>query len=194
MNDNDELNDSAVLSAVRDSISGLPMPAAPRLQAITARGRACRRRRLGGLSIAGAGACAALAVGLAGGSGSVRPATARAASGPSGGVLGRHWPWRHDDPDPVPAAGDQPRRGPPGPGRTRHPGPRHGRQVLPHGRPAAARRWPGGGAAAPNAEGDRRAAALAGEDRRARPDRDPRIGDPQRSRAQHRLPPGPAGP
>jgi hypothetical protein len=75
MNDNDELNDSAVLSAVRDSISGLPMPTAPRLQAITARGRARRRRRLGGLSIAGAGACAALAVGLAGGgSGSARPA------------------------------------------------------------------------------------------------------------------------
>ena len=67
MNDNDELNDSAVLTAVRDSISGLPIPAAPRLQAITARGRARRRRRLGGLSIAGAGACAALAVGLAGG-------------------------------------------------------------------------------------------------------------------------------
>ena len=66
MNGNDELNDSAVLSAVRDSISGMPMPAAPRLQAITARGRARRRRRLGGLSIAGAGACAALAVGLAG--------------------------------------------------------------------------------------------------------------------------------
>ena len=40
MNDNDELSDSAVLTAVRDSISGLPMPAAPRLQAITARGRA----------------------------------------------------------------------------------------------------------------------------------------------------------
>ena len=64
MND-DDLNDSAVLSAVRDSISGLPMPAAPRLEAITARGRARRRRRLGGLSIAGAGACAALVVGLA---------------------------------------------------------------------------------------------------------------------------------
>ena len=74
MNDNDELNDSAVLSAVRDSISGLPMPAAPRLEAITARGRARRRRRLGGLSIAGAGACAALAVGLAGGPGPAGPA------------------------------------------------------------------------------------------------------------------------
>lgn len=74
MNDNDELNDSAVLSAVRDSISGLPMPAAPSLQAITARGRSRQRRRLGGLSIACAGACAALAVGLAGGSGSAGPA------------------------------------------------------------------------------------------------------------------------
>jgi hypothetical protein len=66
MNDNDELNDSAVLSAVRDSISGLPMPTAPRLQAVTARGRARRRRRLAGLSVAAAGACAALVVALAG--------------------------------------------------------------------------------------------------------------------------------
>ena len=72
MNDSDELNEGAVLSAVRDSISGLPMPAAPRLEAITARGRARRRRRLGALSLAGAGACAALVVGLAGGSGSAR--------------------------------------------------------------------------------------------------------------------------
>ena len=47
-----------------------PMPAAPRLQAITARGRSRRRRRLGGLSIASAGACAALAAG----SGSAGPA------------------------------------------------------------------------------------------------------------------------
>ncbi len=78
MNDNDELNDSAVLSAVRDSISGLPMPTAPRLEAITARGRARRRRRLGGLSIAGAGACAALVVGLAGG-----PAGGPGSAGPA---------------------------------------------------------------------------------------------------------------
>ena len=63
-----------MLSAVRDSISGLPMPTAPHLEAITARGRARRRRRLGGLSIAGAGACAALVVGLAGGPGSAGPA------------------------------------------------------------------------------------------------------------------------
>ena len=73
MNDNDELNDSAVLSAVRDSISRLPMPAAPCLEAITARGRARRRRHLGGLSLAGAGACAALVVGLAGSWGSASP-------------------------------------------------------------------------------------------------------------------------
>jgi hypothetical protein len=43
MNDHDELNDGAVLSAVRDSISGLPMPMAPGLEAIRARGRAPRR-------------------------------------------------------------------------------------------------------------------------------------------------------
>ena len=80
MNDNADLNDSAVLSAVRDSISGLPMPAAPRLEAITARGRARRRRRAGWLSIAGAGACAALVAGLAGGGGSAGP---KAQAGPA---------------------------------------------------------------------------------------------------------------
>jgi hypothetical protein len=79
MND-DELNDSAVLYAVRDSICGLPTPTAPRLETITARGRAHQRRRVGALSIAGAGACAALVVaglavgGLAVGGGSAGPA------------------------------------------------------------------------------------------------------------------------
>ena len=63
MNDNDDLNDSAVLTAVRDSMSGVPMATAPRPEAIMARARARRRRRLSGLSIAGAGACAALVVG-----------------------------------------------------------------------------------------------------------------------------------
>jgi hypothetical protein len=70
MNDYDELNDRAVLDAVRDSVSGVPMPAAPRLAAITARGRARQRRRVAGLSVAGAGACAALVVGLVGTGGS----------------------------------------------------------------------------------------------------------------------------
>lgn len=67
MNSNHDPNDGAVLRAVHDAFSGLPMPAAPRLEAITARGRARRRRRrrLAGASVAGAGACAALAVGLA---------------------------------------------------------------------------------------------------------------------------------
>jgi hypothetical protein len=74
MNDHDELSDSAVLSTVRESISGLPMPTAPRLDAITGRARARRRRRLGGLSLAAAGACAALVVGLAGSPGSAGPA------------------------------------------------------------------------------------------------------------------------
>lgn len=75
MNDNDELIDRAVLSAVHDSISGLPIPTAPRLEAITARARARRHRRLGGgLSIAAAGACAIAVVGLVGASSPAAPA------------------------------------------------------------------------------------------------------------------------
>ena len=89
MNDRDELNDGAVLSAVRDSISGLPMPMAPRLEAIKARGRARRLRRLGGLSVAAAGACAALVVGLAGGAPAARPAP-QAAPAPHPHVSGVH--------------------------------------------------------------------------------------------------------
>ena len=167
MNGNDELNDSAVLSAVRDSISGMPMPAAPRLQAITARGRAHRRRRLGGLSIAGAGACAALAVGLACGS-------ARSPPGQRHSTRRLRSIWRRS-------------RSPPARGTTTltlYPrqviNPDAVRQALAeHGFPAlvtagkfrrtadqpSARRWPGGGAAAPEAAGDRRAAARPAEDR-----------------------------
>jgi hypothetical protein len=89
MNDNDELNDSAVLSAVRDSISGLAMPTAPHMEAITARARARRHRRLGGLSIAGAGACAALVAGLAGNWGSAGLAPA-AGPAPQHGATAVH--------------------------------------------------------------------------------------------------------
>jgi hypothetical protein len=74
MNDNDELNERAVLSAVRDSVSGVPMGAAPHLDTITARARARRRRHVAGLSIAGGGAAAAAALGLALGSGAPVPA------------------------------------------------------------------------------------------------------------------------
>ena len=73
MNDND-VHDSAVLSAVRDSISRLPTPRPPQVEAIKARGRARRLRRVGGLSVAAAGACAALVVGLTGGAPAARPA------------------------------------------------------------------------------------------------------------------------
>jgi hypothetical protein len=74
MNDSDELTERVVLSTVRDSMSVLPLPAAPRVETITARARARRQRRVGGLSVAAAGACAALAVGLLSGSGGAVPA------------------------------------------------------------------------------------------------------------------------
>lgn len=74
MNDNDELTERIVLSTVRDSMSVLPLPAAPHVETITARARARRQRRVGGLSVAGAGACAALALSLLGGSGGAMPA------------------------------------------------------------------------------------------------------------------------
>ena len=117
MNDNDDLNDSTVLSAVRDSISGWPMQAAPRLEGITARASRCpaappgwavhcRRRgvrRAGRRPRRRLGLRRASATGRAG-------VTARRAPGPSGGVLGRRRPRRHHDADPVPGAGGQPRR------------------------------------------------------------------------------------
>ena len=69
MSSNDHLTDSAELRALRGSLSGVAMPERPPLEAITARGRARRRRRLGavaGLSVAGAAAGTALALGLTG--------------------------------------------------------------------------------------------------------------------------------
>lgn len=69
MFDNDQMNDSAVLRELRDSLSGVAMPERPLLEAITSRGRAHRRHWLSavaGLSVAGVAASAALALGLTG--------------------------------------------------------------------------------------------------------------------------------
>ena len=66
MSDTDQITDSAEL---RDSLSGLAMPERPRLEAITARGRARRWQRLSrsaGMSVAGVAAVTALALGLNG--------------------------------------------------------------------------------------------------------------------------------
>ena len=45
MSDTDQMTDSAELRELRDSLSGVAMPERPRLEAITARGRARRRHR-----------------------------------------------------------------------------------------------------------------------------------------------------
>ena len=69
MSDTDQMTDSAELHELRDSLSGVAMPERPRLEAITARGRARRRHRLSraaGLSVAGVAAGTALALGLTG--------------------------------------------------------------------------------------------------------------------------------
>jgi hypothetical protein len=69
MSHNDRMTDGAELRELRDSLSGVAMPERPRLEAITARGRARRRHRLSavaGLSVAGAAAGTALALGLTG--------------------------------------------------------------------------------------------------------------------------------
>jgi hypothetical protein len=81
---NDQMTDGPELRELRDSLSGAAMPGRPRLEAITARGRAHRRRRrsaVAGLSVAGAVAGTALALGLAGVLGPARtPGTIRTAS------------------------------------------------------------------------------------------------------------------
>jgi hypothetical protein len=69
MSGHDQITEGAELRELRDSLSGVPMPERPRLEAITARGRVHRRRRLSavaGLSVAGAAAGTALALGLTG--------------------------------------------------------------------------------------------------------------------------------
>ena len=84
MSGNDQMTDDAELRELRDSLSGVAMPERPRLEAITARGRARRRHRLSavaGLSVAGAAAGTALALGLTGVLGPApAPGTIRTAS------------------------------------------------------------------------------------------------------------------
>jgi hypothetical protein len=95
MSGNDHLTDSAELRELRGSLSGVAMPERPRLEAITARGRARRRRRRGGvagLSVVGAAAGTALALGLTGvlgsapahGTGTIRTAAFTIVSNPNG--------------------------------------------------------------------------------------------------------------
>lgn len=67
MSDTDQMTDSAELRDLRDAVSGVAMPERPRLEAITARGRARRRHRLSraaGVSVAGVAAGTALAFAL----------------------------------------------------------------------------------------------------------------------------------
>lgn len=69
MSDNDLMTDSLELRELRDALSGVTVPDRPRLEAITARGRARRRRRRSGaasLSVLGVVAATALAVTLTG--------------------------------------------------------------------------------------------------------------------------------
>lgn len=61
MNDRDDMNDTDVLSAVRDSLSGTPVVGPPDVEAIMARGRAHRRRAL----IPGVAGTLAVAAGVA---------------------------------------------------------------------------------------------------------------------------------
>ncbi len=84
MSGNNQMTDPADLRELRDSLSGVAMPGRPQLETITTRGRAHRRRRLSavaGLSVAGAAAGTALALGLTGVLGPARtPGTIRTAS------------------------------------------------------------------------------------------------------------------
>ena len=84
MNIYDEMSDNEVLRAAAESLSAMPVASPPDVAAITARGRARRARRLSavaGLSVAGAAAGTALAVGLTGVLGPARtPGTIRTAS------------------------------------------------------------------------------------------------------------------
>jgi hypothetical protein len=76
MPDIDQLSDCAPLHELRDSMSAVTIPGPPQLAAITARGLSRRRHRrsaFAGLSLAGAAAGAALALGLTGAFSSAQP-------------------------------------------------------------------------------------------------------------------------
>jgi hypothetical protein len=70
MNVHDDMSDADVLRAVADCLSTIPMPSAPDTGAIITAGRARRRRRMTGLSLAGTAAVTVVAVGLSGAVGS----------------------------------------------------------------------------------------------------------------------------
>jgi hypothetical protein len=84
MNVHNEMSDTEVLRAASDSLSGIPVASPPDVAAIMARGRARRTRRLSavaGVSVAGAAAGTALALGLTGVLGPARtPGTIRTAA------------------------------------------------------------------------------------------------------------------
>jgi hypothetical protein len=93
MNVHDEMSDNEVLRAASDSLSAIPMANPPDVEAIMARGRARQRHRLSavaGLSVAGAAAGIALALGLTGvlgparTSGPIRTASFTLVSNPNG--------------------------------------------------------------------------------------------------------------
>jgi len=83
MNVHDEMSDNEVLRAASDSLSAIPVASPPDVEAIMARGRARRRRRLSAVAGASVAAAAgtALALGLTGALGPARtPGTIRTTS------------------------------------------------------------------------------------------------------------------
>jgi hypothetical protein len=66
MNVHDEMSDADVLRAAAESLSAIPMPSAPAATTIITTGRARRRRRMAGLSVAGTAAVTLVALGLSG--------------------------------------------------------------------------------------------------------------------------------
>jgi hypothetical protein len=80
MNVHDEMSDADVLRAAARSLSTIPMPSAPDTAAIITTGRARRRRRMTGLSVASTAAVTVVALGLSGAFGSASHQPAGSAS------------------------------------------------------------------------------------------------------------------